>query len=134
MKQLLLLLVVLSLGFAVGCRPGHGIETVSGHTGTTAQTQLSADAVQKAILAACSQRGWHATNVSPGLIEARIVVRGKHTVVVDIPYTAEKYSIKYKSSSNMEYQADKGKIHPNYNKWVNLLNNDINIQLAKARG
>lgn len=134
MKKILFLLVVLCLGL-VACRPGHSIDTINASTGTMSQTKLSNDMVRKAIFDACQRRGWHAAEISPGLIEARLVVRGKHTVVVSIPYTAENYTIKYKSSNNMEHKTKSDgtqSIHPNYNKWVNILNNEISISLARA--
>jgi hypothetical protein len=53
--------------------------------------------------------------------------------VVDIVYSAGKYSIKYRDSSNLSYQAGEGAgtIHPNYNRRVQNLVDDIRIQLLQ---
>ena len=133
MKKTLLLTVVLAFVLCAACRPGRQIETINANTTTATQAALTAEDVRRAIIAACAQKGWRPYEQTPGVIEAQLVVRGKHTVIVDIPYTAQNYSIKYKSSTNMEYKADSGKIHPNYNKWVNMLNNEINLQLVKGK-
>lgn len=49
--------------------------------------------------------GWRVSEPASNTIEATIMVRNKHTVVVSIPYTATHYSINYKASTNMEYKA-----------------------------
>ena len=62
-------------------------------------------------------------------IEARIIVRGKHTVVVSIPYDTQHFSINYKDSINMNY--NEGKIHPNYNKWVADLEQALMVNISR---
>ncbi len=98
---------------------------------------LTADEVQKGIRDAAGKLGWRVEPGDPGHIIATLVVRNQHTAVVDIAYSATSYSIVYKSSINLDYGepampvSDKyGKtvvaktpvIHPNYNKWVQQLN------------
>jgi hypothetical protein len=61
-------------------------------------------------------------------IEATVHVR-KHTAVVDILYSPSQYRIMYKSSDALLY--DGTQIHRNYNKWVELLERRINIELNK---
>ena len=131
MRTLLLLALAIMLTFSVACRKGATVQNVHANTVTAISQKVKVQDVRKAILSACAFRGWQARELSPGLIEASLLVRGKHTVVVDIPYTAETYSIQYKNSINMEYDASKGSIHPNYNKWVGTLNSDINAQIIK---
>lgn len=87
----------------------------------------SLDQVEKAIISAAQKRGWSPRIISPGLIEARITVRS-HRAVIEIPYTAVSYSIKYKDSLNLEYS--NGKIHRNYNKWVLKLSGTIQRELG----
>ena len=82
----------------------------------------SIEQVEKAIISAAQKRGWSPRIVAPGLIEARIKVRA-HQAIVEIPYTATSYSIRYKDSKNLNY--DNGKIHRNYNKWVGKLSGSI---------
>lgn len=45
-----------------------------------------------------------------------------------IPYDTKFYSILYVKSENLD--EDDGKIHRNYNRWINNLNVDIQRQLA----
>jgi hypothetical protein len=49
---------------------------------------------------------------------------------VEIPYSASKYSIVYKSSENLD-EAD-GKIHRNYNGWVQNLDRAIRTEIARS--
>jgi hypothetical protein len=52
-----------------------------------------------------------------------------HTAVVDIPYGAAKYSILYRSSEDL--QAADGKIHRNYNGWVQILDRQIRSEISR---
>ena len=61
---------------------------------------------------------------SPGLIVATLTLRD-HLAVVEIPYSATSFSIRYKDSQNLRYNADDRSIHSNYNGWVQNLNNAI---------
>lgn len=72
---------------------------------------------------------WTIKEIQPGLIEATQTTRG-HTATVSIPYTAQKYSIIYKSSSAGLYAED-GKIHKIYNTWVHNLDKQINKYLVR---
>jgi hypothetical protein len=74
--------------------------------------------VQKAILAACSQRGWAANVESEGVIAASLIVRA-HMASVTIQYAPTSISILYRDSSNLHHHDDK--IHRNYNRWVGVL-------------
>lgn len=115
--------------FSLGCRKGARIEEMHG----VASTQISMRQMEKAIKIGCIQSGWTPKNIDANTIEASIVVRGKHTVVVSIPYSAGAYSIKYKSSINMNYELKKEggySIHPNYNKWVTRLQQYIERNIS----
>ena len=72
-------------------------------------------------------RGWIVKKIEPGQLEATIYVRS-HMAQVTIDYTASGYSIRYKDSTNLGYKD--GKIHRNYNKWVQNLNMDIQRAFA----
>ena len=50
--------------------------------------------------------------------------------VVDIKYTNKAYSIDYVSSQDLLY--DGNQIHRNYNKWVKILEQDINKEMYRA--
>ena len=72
------------------------------------------------------RRYWHAVKVKPGLIRATAFVRN-HRADVKIPYSSSNYSIIYEGSHNL--RAGNGLIHRNFNKWVILLNRDIQYHL-----
>jgi hypothetical protein len=96
----------------------------------------SAAVVRQAILSAQTGRNaWEFTEPTPGRIIATTVVNGKHTAMVEIVYTADHYSIYYKSSVNLKYKPGGngvGVIHPFYNDWVMALREAIRIELAKT--
>lgn len=116
---------------------------------------LTADQVREAIVSAARANKWIISKAADqNLLSATLVVNGKHTVVVSIPYSAEKFSIRYQSSNNMNYnvksppaegstdltkinsparslQADTPMIHPGYNKWVSALLQSIRLELTK---
>ena len=84
--------------------------------------------VKTAIMVAGTSLGWKMAEVSPGLIQGTLNLR-KHTAVVDISYSASKYSIVYKSSVNLDEKD--GQIHKNYNSWVQNLSNKIGSELLR---
>lgn len=51
-----------------------------------------------------------------------------HTAVVEIPYSSTSYSIKHRSSVNLDEGG--GNIHKNYNGWIQNLNKGISTQLG----
>jgi hypothetical protein len=89
---------------------------------------VPATQVKTAIMAAGISLGWQMAEVSPGLIQGTLNLR-RHTAVVDIPYSATKYSIVYKSSVNLDEKD--GQIHRNYNSWVQNLSKKIGTELAR---
>jgi hypothetical protein len=97
--------------------------------GATGQ-DLTAAQVKGVILEACRKKEWVAREISPGLISATLMVR-RHTAQVEIPYSATSYSINYKTSTNLNYNAKDHSIHNQYNNWVDYLRRDIELGLAK---
>jgi hypothetical protein len=120
---------------------------------TSTGRPLTADQVRDAIVRAAEAQKWEVTrSPSNELISAKLVVRGKHTIAVSIPYSAERFSIKYQDSVNMKYEISQGPpnrgasymdynspgrgvaagtpmIHPFYNNWVKDLLQGIELQL-----
>ena len=88
---------------------------------------LSGEQVQGAIVRAGAALGWQMKVAGPNLLTGTLQLR-THTAVVDIPYTSGSYSIKYRSSVNLNESA--GSIHKNYNGWIQNLTKGINLQLA----
>lgn len=69
--------------------------------------------------------GWDMREVGPGLIRGTLNIRS-HQAVVDIPYDARRFSIRYVSSQNLNY--DGSVIHSNYNGWIQRLEREIVAQ------
>ena len=95
----------------------------------------SAEQVRAALQAAGPVHGWQMTAAGANRVVAMLSVRGKHSVTADISYAAGQYSIKYRDSTNMNYEPGNGAgmIHPKYNMWVQALMDDIRMQLAKQQ-
>lgn len=120
---------------------------------TSSGQPVTADKVRDAIIKGAEKKDWMVTQSPNGeLLSAKLVVRNKHTVVVSIPYSAERFSIKYQDSINMNYKLSDGPpasqvgymqynspsqgtpagtplIHPGYNSWVNYLLMSIKDEL-----
>ena len=90
---------------------------------------LSPAEVRAAIVRAGAGLGWIMKDAGPGMINGTLILR-THTAEVQIPYSATSYGIVYRSSVNL--QESGGKIHRNYNGWVQNLNRGINAQLAAS--
>ena len=91
----------------------------------------SMHAIETAIKKGAIKRGWSVKKVANAELEAKNNIRGKHLVVVSIPYNRNGYRIDYKDSQNMKYDASANTIHKNYNKWVSNLERDINYELSQ---
>jgi hypothetical protein len=97
------------------------VVTASGTTPSLAQ-------VKGAIITACRDKGWFVNPRADDHVIATAHVR-QHTAVVDIHYSPEHYAITYKDSEVLLY--DGQQIHRNYNKWIQLLEERINVELQK---
>lgn len=92
---------------------------------------LDMKAIGDAIIDGCSTRNWQASLVEAGHMQCTLYIRS-HMAKVDIRYDTETFSITYADSDNLKYNAEKNKIHRNYNSWVQNLRGDINNELLKA--
>ncbi len=108
---------------AARVQPVENIENAPVPAGLDMQT------IRNAIIDGCSTRNWVAQEIEDGYLQCTLQLRS-HTAVVDINYTTEHYSITYANSVDLKYKD--GKIHRNYNSWVQNLNGDINNALLKA--
>ena len=111
------------VGALAGCARTAPIEQVNaivsaGHT----EAQ-----VKDAIIKAGAQRQWIMSDAGPGVIKGKLQNRD-HVADIKINYSATSYSIVYVSSINL--MAANGKIHRNYNRWVQNLDKDIQVTLA----
>lgn len=90
------------------------------------------DDIRGAIATAGSFRGWQVIEDAPGRLTMKNVIRGKHTVVVDVVFDTAGFQIDYVSSENLNYEERKGQayIHPKYFQWTANLAQDINVRVA----
>lgn len=89
---------------------------------TAVMGDLSKEQVRKTIITAAANRGWVISDTNEHELQATLNLR-THQAVVRIPYSEKSYSIVFVSAKNLDEK--NGKIHPNYNRWVNNLNADI---------
>lgn len=83
--------------------------------------------IKKAIQRAGIGLGWQMKAKKTGHIVGTLYIR-QAIAIINIRYTAKKYSITYKSSTGLNY--DGTNIHKNYNGWIQRLNNRIQSQLS----
>lgn len=130
--QPVLAVICLALIAVTGCRGGGEIYTVKDAPINTASGSTpSLEEVQKAIITAGTGLNWSMAVVKPGHIVGTLNVRS-HQAVVDIMYNSKTYSITYKDSTNLKYDAEKKTIHENYRSWIQNLDNNIRGRLTVA--
>ncbi|WP_052265342.1 hypothetical protein [Ruegeria sp. ANG-R] len=94
--------------------------------------RLSSSDVEQAILRGAGARDqWFVTNKQPGQVDLTVVVRS-HQARVKVLYNTNTVSINLVDSTNLMQSVDK--IHRNYNKWVILLQREIETELLKKAG
>ena len=124
--------VGLVLVFLSGCRGGAQIYEVKNTSiPSPSGKELSLEQVRKEIVAAGVAAGWQMTDVKPGELLATYNIRS-HQAIVAIPYTTKNYSILYKDSSNLKYNAEAKTIHQNYAGWIQRLDGAIRSRLSAA--
>ncbi len=119
-----------------GCRsePLQNIENVAFAVPTSTAAQgLTLDDYKAAIVRAGAQRGWVFSDQGTGEMIGSVVVRGKHSAKIRVLYNESAFSIVYIDSAQLNYDAERKEIHPNYNHWVRNLRNDIQKQIALAK-
>ena len=128
-------LLVVTLIAVAGCRaaPVYNAKGVTFAQPSTATSQLSLQDTKNAIISAGTFRGWEFEEVGPGQLVGKVNVRNKHFATVDVTFDTETFSITYKSSQNLNYDADRSEIHPNYNKWVQNLQSDIQKEITRRK-
>ena len=101
------------------------IKTKSGTPPSLAEAR---ETVLKAA-ATIRERPWNVTVAGSAKLLGRLDIR-KHTIVVEISLAASEYSIAYRNSSRMHYDAQQGTIHHYYNQWVKELAENIDRGFA----
>ncbi|MEM7057561.1 MAG: hypothetical protein AAF557_08225 [Pseudomonadota bacterium] len=128
-------LLLVSLIAVAGCRMGaiYNANNVTFAQPATSTQSLSLSQYKNAIIRAGTRRNWQFEELSPGHLLGKVNVRNKHFATVDVTFDTEAFSINYKSSQNLNYNADTKSIHPNYNKWIQNLQNDIQQEVTRAK-
>ena len=80
------------------------------------------DTVQRRIKIIGAHRGWSFKDVAPGHMIGSVGT-SKHSAEVDLYFNQKTFSIKYHDSKNLK--ATDGTIHHRYNRWVEILENDL---------
>lgn len=101
------------------------IKTVNEEISSFTSKPISAASVEKAFKTCSSARGWRFKRLAPGKLIGQLNVRSKHYVEVEVAYNSKAYSISYRKSKNMRYNAKENTIHKRYNSWVSNLSNDV---------
>jgi hypothetical protein len=119
---------VLAALLLAACAPAP-VKNVTDTPVRTDKANVTEADVAGAIKRAGAGLGWAVLVDGPGRMNATLRLR-THTAVVDIPYDTTKYSILYKQSDDLRYDAEKGTIHRNYNGWIQNLDAAIQRELA----
>jgi hypothetical protein len=90
---------------------------------------LSNEQVRAAIERAGGALGWQMRDDGPNTLAGRLQLR-EHIAVIEVSYSPRAYSIKYRSSVNLDEKD--GNIHKNYNGWIQNLTRGINAQLSAS--
>ena len=115
---------MVSCGVALAAKPIENLIDVRVPTNADGSSPSLED-VRNAIVSGCKKKRWIPVLDENNNITCSILVRSRHFAEVEIPYTADTYSILYKSSRELDYNEKKQRIHRNYNKWVILLSDAI---------
>ncbi|TNJ14305.1 hypothetical protein CF111_21295 [Aeromonas sobria] len=127
MKMLKIILGALTLVLVAGCSTSRPVINM---TNSQVPANLSEQDVSRAIINAGVSKTWAMREERPGLITGHIQVR-QHQANISIPYNTTNYSINYVSSVNLNDKGS-GKIHRTYNRWINGLNQAIQLELKRA--
>ena len=92
-------------------------------------TVTSASQVKDAIIRAGRTLGWVVKEKDAQTLEATLILR-KHVANITIPYSDTSYSLLYKTSENLGYDAEEKTIHSNYNGWISNLDRQVQLQLS----
>jgi hypothetical protein len=108
-----------------GCRTAQLYNVQEASLSTAPSAQMLE--VENAIKRAGGGLGWQIKRADPGQtghLIGRLPIRS-HLAVVDIRHDTETFSIRYKDSTNLDYDPEEGEIHSNYNGWIRNLRKAI---------
>ncbi len=83
-----------------------------------------------AVCRAAIDRRWSVQEVRRGVLRCSLMARN-HTVVVDVVYDRQNFSVVYVDSTNMMYDANADVINSRYHHWVRNLVKDIQVYASR---
>jgi len=94
---------------------------------------LTADQVKQTIGKVAQDKKWIVSPMQNGKLNASLSWNNKHTIVVEIACEADRYSVTYKDSVNMNYGMRDGQpvIHPYYNRFVSELREAVRVEMLR---
>lgn len=128
-KYLLVAIFCSMIVLVSGCRTSP-VKNIEDQNIVASSSDYTEDDVKKAIVVSGAGLGWNMKADKPGHILGTLNIRD-HMAMVDIKYDLKSYSITYKDSSNLKYDATGGEavIHSNYNGWIENLDRSIKASL-----
>ncbi|HUS54707.1 MAG TPA: hypothetical protein VMY41_11980 [Thermohalobaculum sp.] len=100
---------------------------------TTVQKVLTLEDYKNAIIRGGGKRGWTFEDGGPGHLIGSVAVRNKHFATVDVLFDTDAFTILYKSSQNLDYDASRNVIHKNYNAWIHNLEGEIQAEITQMK-
>ena len=120
-----LAIIATVLLFIVACKTTQPIYNVAEKT--IAAGTMDASKVKQAILNAAKFKRWSVKEESDNRIVLAINVR-RHYAEIAVDYSESSYGITYSDSQVLDHK--NGQIHRNYNKWIKLLEQEIDRELT----
>jgi len=123
-------LLILSAAIVVSaCSRTQPVYNVLDHPVPVATQRLPLDQIGRAIMQAGRQHHWRMDPAGPGQITGRLDEGGREAVI-SITYSQQAYNITLAGSTNLRQEGDE--IHKRYNRWIRLLERDIDDNLYMA--
>jgi len=129
----LLALVAFAPAVQAGGRPIPMLEIIDTPVPWPDGKEGSLERVQKAVFAGLAAKGWTATLAAPGKAHAYIQ-KPDWRCEIDVLFNTRTYSILYSNSEHLDFDAAKHVIHRNFNRWLTLLQQQINLALTAPTG
>ena len=130
MNKFKILVAALAVSFVMtSCSPGTPLVEPK-FTVLKASDQI----IEKAIVESLMDRGWIITGKEDSKITADYAKRG-FSVTIAVHYAKNEITIIHEKSDKLRYKEEDGEIyiHPNYNKWIRNLENDIKKYVQQAQ-
>ncbi|MBS0395787.1 MAG: hypothetical protein JSR54_14290 [Proteobacteria bacterium] len=127
-----LLLSLAALPALAGGRPIPLVEIIDAPLVWQNNAPGKLEEVQSAVMAGCVTKGWVPTAQGPGHVHA-VLTRPDYRAEIDVTFTTTTLSIKYADSQGLDWNPDKRLIHRNFNRWLTLLQQAINVEMVRTK-